>query len=66
MIFEVKCDEERRTYGPDPHTYCLFYSIRLGGSKGALPPPFFENVFGKIIFFENIFGENIFFGNIVG
>ena len=27
MIFEVKCDGER-TYGPDAHTYCLFYSIR--------------------------------------
>ena len=32
MIFEVKCDELtylRRTYGPDAHTYCLFYSIRF-------------------------------------
>ena len=33
MIFEVKCDErtknEERTNGPDAHTYCLFYSIRL-------------------------------------
>ena len=31
MIFEVKCDERRtneRTYGPDAHMYCLFYSIR--------------------------------------
>ena len=30
MIFEVKCDELTylRTYGPDAHTYCLFYSIR--------------------------------------
>ena len=27
MIFEVECDK-RRTYGPDAHTYCLFYKYR--------------------------------------
>ena len=29
MIFEVECDTTKRTHGPDAHTYCLFYCIRL-------------------------------------
>ena len=32
VIFEVECDKRtKRTHGPDAHTYCLFYCIRLGG-----------------------------------
>ena len=42
MIFEVKCDErrtknERRTYGLDAHTYCLFYKYRCA-YPGLFPP----------------------------
>ena len=38
MIFEVECDTtKRRTHGPDAHTYCLFYCIRLCVVLKAVP-----------------------------